>query len=269
AAPDAGRALRARGGARLAHGLPALLDGLERLQRPGRGQQREPHPGRPHAGQLPLRLHRGAVPALHAEQPLRRDGGDGGGAVVPLDGGLRARAAPVPGAGPAVLRHLLDAPRGAAHHPGAALYFGQGTRDARQLRRPDRAGRLQRVRDLPASAVLHRDAQGARRRRLRGRVRLLGRLLARDTAPEPAHPGGAGGVLFSGELEQLPLAAHHHPEPGPVDDPGGHIQLPDAVRRRLELHHGRGDRGRHTDDGALLRLPAPARRVHKDLGLQV
>ncbi|CAA9398060.1 MAG: ABC transporter, permease protein 2 (cluster 1, maltose/g3p/polyamine/iron), partial [uncultured Rubrobacteraceae bacterium] len=269
AAPHEAGAVLPDGGARRPYGLPTALDALRRLQGPRRGQQREPHPRGPDPGQLSVRLHGGAVLALHAQQPLRGGDGDPRGAVVPFDGGLRPREAPFPWARPALLRHLLHAPCSFARDPGPALHSGQGAGDAGQLRGPDNPRDLQCLRHISPQAVLPGDAEGTRGRGVRGRLRVLGCVLARDTPPEPAHTRGPGGLLLPGELEQLPVAADHNPGSGPVDDPGGHSELPNAVRRGLELHHGRRHRGSDTDDGALFRLPAPARRVHKDIGLQV
>ena len=64
-----------------------------------------------------------------------------------------------------------------------------------------------------------------------------------------------------------PLTITNDPEPlGRADRDR---QLPATVRLGPELHHGRLGRRRHADHAPLLHLPAAARRVDQDIGIQV
>jgi hypothetical protein len=101
------------------------------------------------------------------------------------------------------------------------------------------------------------------------RRRLLAGLRQHHPAPEPADPGRAGRLLLSRQLELVPLAADDHQRPEPLGRADRNCQFSATVRLGPELHHGRLCRRRHADDAPLLHLPAPARGVDQDVGIQV
>ena len=140
-------------------------------------------------------------------------------AAFPFDGGLRAGAAQVSRARDDLPRDVLDIPRLAARHHRAAFRDGALVGSSRQLRRPDRAGDLQRLRHLPPAPVLSLDPP----RTGRGRDDRWRGLCADLVEPDPAAFETAPGItrhpLFPCELERLSLAADNHLGSGPLGRP--------------------------------------------------
>ena len=83
-------------------------------------------------------------------------------------------------------------------------------------------------------------------------------------AAQPADPVGAGDPVLPRQLELLPLAADDHLRPGSLDGAGRDRELPAAVQRLLELHHGGLDRRRAADDGDVRHLPEAHHRIDQD-----
>src|SRR5699024_5903373 len=100
----------------------------------------------------------------------------------------------------------------------------------RQLRGTDRADDLQRLRNLPATAVLHFSARRTGGGRAGGWGQLLDHLPADRAAPVTPNPGGARGILLPGQLELLRLADDDHVGAGPASGPAGRADVPAAVR---------------------------------------
>src|SRR2546426_8558734 len=178
-----------------------------------------------------------------------------GPAVHERDGGLRVRAAALPGTRPAV--PLLPVrPAGAgARAARPAVPHSERVGVGGHLRRLDldRAGIG--VGDLSPAPVLPHDPARAGRRGAARRRRGMDDLPARRLATLQAGARDAGGGLLRGPVEELSLAARHRPLHGNAGRGSRPGESPRVVLRQLAVPDGR--RG-HGDRAAVAAVPRRA-----------